>query len=270
MPHAVGTGAYHVGVEVYDKEWSFRRTGDGSSGVFSREPGECEEHCCREAERMGRTELSQREVDALLRELANSWPGSGFNLLRRNSGHFCDELCNKLGVGPVPEWAMSLAGKGAALDEQLQQVTENARAVASTLAARANEFDERYQIRNTADAHVQNLRAKTKELDARFGITDKAANVAAKAQGLAVHAAANTCSAIRSGKEARGATESDNYQFGDLTRGIVQSALKRGHANGSDGGGRELADAARGPLRGTPVNSAGTAEAAPEAAGRGG
>eukprot|EP00439_Symbiodinium_sp_Y106_P024016 s7610_g2.t3 len=61
---AIGTGAFHAGVEVYGAEWSFGYTDDGGSGIFSCaaglyqcDPGECGEHTYREAEGVAKTAI---------------------------------------------------------------------------------------------------------------------------------------------------------------------------------------------------------------------
>lgn len=113
---AVGTGAFHAGVEVYYSEWSFGCTpGPNRSGIFCVPPRSCDVHKFRESIVMGETHLSEEEVCALIDGLALQWNADGYDLLRRNCCHFSDELCIQLGVGPVPEWVTSLAGVGAML-----------------------------------------------------------------------------------------------------------------------------------------------------------
>lgn len=118
--HAVGTGAFHAGVEVYSSEWSFGNTpGPTRSGIFRTPPRTCDDHKFRESIVMGETSLSEKEVHAIIGGLAPRWDANSYDLLRRNCCHFADALCIQLGVGPVPEWVTSLAGVGAMLQSLL-------------------------------------------------------------------------------------------------------------------------------------------------------
>jgi len=119
---AVGTGAFHTGVEVYGKEWSFGFTNDGSSGIFSCPPRCCKTHAYREAIPMGETFMSQVEVEALLVRLEHDWRGAQYDVLRRNCTHFSEEFCRKLGVGPVPRWVGNIALAGRTVDIGIQRV----------------------------------------------------------------------------------------------------------------------------------------------------
>uniref|UniRef100_A0A6T0WDF2 PPPDE domain-containing protein n=1 Tax=Alexandrium monilatum TaxID=311494 RepID=A0A6T0WDF2_9DINO len=119
---AVGTGAFHTGVEVYGKEWSFGFTSDGSSGIFSCPPRCCKTHAYRESVHLGETELSQLDVEALLSELSSQWRGGHYDVLRRNCTHFSEELCRCLGVGPVPAWVGNIALAGRTVDIGMQRV----------------------------------------------------------------------------------------------------------------------------------------------------
>eukprot|EP00929_Paragymnodinium_shiwhaense_P101839 TRINITY_DN65035_c0_g1_i1.p1 TRINITY_DN65035_c0_g1~~TRINITY_DN65035_c0_g1_i1.p1 ORF type:complete len:572 (+),score=66.59 TRINITY_DN65035_c0_g1_i1:81-1796(+) len=117
IARAMGSGAYHAGVEVYGWEWSFGGFTDGpyGSGVFRVPPKTADVYMYREGVHMGMTPLASHEVDMLLDRLAREWHGNTYDLLRHNCCHFSDELCIKLGVGPIPSWVTSLAGAGAML-----------------------------------------------------------------------------------------------------------------------------------------------------------
>lgn len=119
---AVGTGAFHTGVEVYGKEWSFGFTNDGSSGIFSCPPQQCKTHAYREAVPMGETTLSQIEVEDMLIQLALDWKGTQYDVLRRNCTHFSCEFCKRLGLGPVPAWVGNIALAGRTVDIGIQRV----------------------------------------------------------------------------------------------------------------------------------------------------
>lgn len=113
----VGTGAFHCGVEVYGKEWSFRGRCCIGTGVFASRPRCCENHSYSETIAMGPTALPAAEVSRLLSVLQREWPGLSYDTLRRNCCHFSDKLCRHLGVGGIPDWLMSLASAGLYLVE---------------------------------------------------------------------------------------------------------------------------------------------------------
>mmetsp|Transcript_28194 Transcript_28194/g.80423 ORF Transcript_28194/g.80423 Transcript_28194/m.80423 type:complete len:628 (-) Transcript_28194:424-2307(-) len=112
---ALGTGAFHTGVEVYGQEWSYGFSDQRHSGVFCCTPKSCNVHTYREAVEMGQTTLSPGEIKTLIEEMARAWPGTEYDLLRRNCCHFTDELCRRLGTGPLPYWVTNLASAGASL-----------------------------------------------------------------------------------------------------------------------------------------------------------
>mmetsp|Transcript_58665 Transcript_58665/g.166775 ORF Transcript_58665/g.166775 Transcript_58665/m.166775 type:complete len:283 (+) Transcript_58665:112-960(+) len=116
----LGTGLFHCGVEVYGREWSYADNSQPGSlrkdtGVFCCVPCNCEGHSYTQSVQMGRTGASEAEVLRLLRLLRPSWPVEGYDTLTKNCCHFCDELCQRLGVGSVPAWAVSMADAGAAV-----------------------------------------------------------------------------------------------------------------------------------------------------------
>eukprot|EP00411_Alexandrium_monilatum_P031077 CAMPEP_0175369364 /NCGR_PEP_ID=MMETSP0095-20121207/20655_1 /TAXON_ID=311494 /ORGANISM="Alexandrium monilatum, Strain CCMP3105" /LENGTH=333 /DNA_ID=CAMNT_0016667481 /DNA_START=92 /DNA_END=1091 /DNA_ORIENTATION=- len=114
----LGTGAFHCGVEVYGREWSFSDTEDGGGfGVFCSRPRRCEGHNYSESVRMGRTNMTQSEVLKLIQLLTGYWPVAAYNTLTKNCCHFCNEFCLRLRVGSIPGWVMNLAGTGAAIME---------------------------------------------------------------------------------------------------------------------------------------------------------
>lgn len=105
-----GTGAFHAGVEVYDKEWSF-----GSCGLFCNNPMAAKGHAYKESVPIGHTTMSEQQVLALLRRLNKLWNGSEYNLLKRNCCHFSDALCKELTGQAVPARIQTLAATGAAI-----------------------------------------------------------------------------------------------------------------------------------------------------------
>lgn len=113
---AVGTGAYHAGVEVYGIEFSFGRCEDPNvTGICCVPPKGCTAHPFRESLPMGDTSMTKKEVEQLMRRLCMEWMSMDYDILRNNCCHFSAELCKQLGVGPVPSWVTSLAGVGAVI-----------------------------------------------------------------------------------------------------------------------------------------------------------
>merc|ERR1740123_1027546 len=116
----IGSGAFPCGVEVYGKEWSFRRSTTSTTGIFWVYPRCCPGASYCEPVSMGNTCMSPDQVASLLTGMSIEWPGVSYSLLKRNCCDFCDDLCKQLGVGPIPSWATHLAKTGAAiLDEGL-------------------------------------------------------------------------------------------------------------------------------------------------------
>mmetsp|Transcript_97943 Transcript_97943/g.204300 ORF Transcript_97943/g.204300 Transcript_97943/m.204300 type:complete len:237 (+) Transcript_97943:85-795(+) len=114
-----GTGAFHCGVEVYGTEWSYSEILQPEyrdyTGVFCCLPRRCEGHIYQQSIAMGKTNKSEAEVKRILQRLERDWIVSDYDLLRRNCCHFCNEFCERLHVGSVPNWVMSLAGAGASV-----------------------------------------------------------------------------------------------------------------------------------------------------------
>merc|ERR1719482_2559590 len=81
----VGTGAFHVSVEIYGTEWSYGSGEPGpeceplylhdgtGSGINGCEPHSCQLHSFAETVPMGETLLTEMEVKELLNALASDW-----------------------------------------------------------------------------------------------------------------------------------------------------------------------------------------------------
>lgn len=110
----LGTGAFHCGIEIHGREWSFRAT-DVGTGIFWEQPRRCLGHTYRESVPMGEIRLSEGHVLRLLKLMEGEWWGITYDTLTRNCCHFSDELCQLLGVGSIPAWTTSLASTGDAL-----------------------------------------------------------------------------------------------------------------------------------------------------------
>jgi hypothetical protein len=112
----LGGGAFHVGVEVFGKEWSYAITNE-VTGVTRVKPGAHPHHVYREAVELGNTHLMADEVNHLVVRLGEKWVSNEYHPLRHNCCMFCAELCRALGVQGLPEWVTRLQETGLAIDK---------------------------------------------------------------------------------------------------------------------------------------------------------
>jgi len=93
-------GAFHAGVEVHGKEWSY-----GSSGVSWIAPRSHDVHIYRQSVLIGLTMSNPVEIITKLeREVKPHWPGDDYDLFKRNCCNFSDELCQLLAGKQIPAW----------------------------------------------------------------------------------------------------------------------------------------------------------------------
>jgi len=119
----LGTGIFHCGIQVMNEEWSFRGGRREGTGVFNCTPGTCANLHPREIVRLGSVLLPEGKVREILETMKVQWPSRGYDMLRRNCSHFCDEFCQHLGVGTLPQWVKNMAQTGAGLASMTSQVT---------------------------------------------------------------------------------------------------------------------------------------------------
>jgi hypothetical protein len=111
----LGTGAFHCGVEVYGREWSYQPKPDHTTGVFFCKPRHCKAQYSFESIAMGTTRLTDLQVQLLIAELQEEWYGDDYDLLAKNCCHFCQALCEHLGAEDLPPWVTSLSDTGLAV-----------------------------------------------------------------------------------------------------------------------------------------------------------
>jgi len=92
---------YHLGVEVYGEEWSFLYFEDcwddeSISGVIRCHPKHNADFEYQESINLGRTSLSEDEVDDILLRLHEEYPACSYHLTRRNCLTFAEELSRLL------------------------------------------------------------------------------------------------------------------------------------------------------------------------------
>lgn len=107
-----GAPTFHCGVQVNGNEWSFGAAGKakGSEGVYSYTPGKSDGRSCTESRPIGTTALDEKAVLMLIAKMKMNWPASAYDAATCNCGHFCNELCRRLGLGGIPQTVIYRAG----------------------------------------------------------------------------------------------------------------------------------------------------------------
>jgi len=209
---AMGTGAFHAGVEVYGKEWSYGFTYK-DTGIFAVVPKECAGPTFRESLCQGETSLSEEEVDKLISELKPDWIGTEYDLLRHNCCVFSNAFCERLGVKALPKWVTNLAQAGATVCNGALAAKDAAQHAAIIAAAKAGNLDQKYNIRGTAEAKAQDFLNAASDFDGKYQIRDKSKNLMLSAQDKA--------------KDLLGSAQAaaSNYQIQEKAKGVVCKVL---------------------------------------------
>jgi hypothetical protein len=93
-------GAFHAGVEIYGREWSF-----GTDGVCFSIPKTHDVHVYRDSIPIGETKYSPQEIDSILEdEIFGKWQGKAYDLLARNCCSFSRSFCKRLTGDGIPDW----------------------------------------------------------------------------------------------------------------------------------------------------------------------
>jgi hypothetical protein len=108
-------GVFHGGLQIYDLEWSFGMTEGSDTGVHSCLPRCHRQHRFRESVCLGLTPLTKGQVNDVIVQMIEDWPGDSYDVLSRNCCTFCTELAFRLGVERPPAWVDRFARAGAAL-----------------------------------------------------------------------------------------------------------------------------------------------------------
>ncbi len=148
--HAVGTGAYHVGVEINGVEYAYGATSvPNQTGVFTCFPRLSPGYQYRTTVDLGSRPLvrrswlaapSQDETGAtvfreaseyvegrtLMKEMAREYMGSDYDILRKNCCTFARDACLRLGVpeNEIPTWFCNLAESGAFTQDAVRATVE--------------------------------------------------------------------------------------------------------------------------------------------------
>ena len=187
--------------------------------------------------RAGELFAADAEVAALLARLMDRWPGTEYDLTRRNCCHFAEELCSALGVEPkFPGWVNRLASAGAAVGD-----------ACAAVLVQAQQLDDKFRIREQSGGAWLKACDAAAGLDSRFGITQRASEavgaVAAAQQKIAQSEAVQSASA--KAKQAASALDEKLGGIGgkaSKAMASVQNRMQSGLA-----GAESMAEAAKAP-----------------------
>jgi len=117
-------GVFHAGIEVNGLEWSFGLSlVETLPGISCCKPRVHPAHRFRQTHRLKNTTLSAEDIGDMISKLLEEYPGSDYDLLRRNCCHFADDFSRRLGAGRIPRWVHRLARVGAQVDGLMQAVS---------------------------------------------------------------------------------------------------------------------------------------------------
>ena len=136
--HQLGTGAYHVGIEVNGVEYAYgAATQPGRTGVFTCFPKMSPGYQYRTSINLGKRPQVRRKVPvtngngiviveertveatAVLKEMAFEYLGTDYDILRKNCCSFACDASQRFGVPEeeIPSWFRNLAESGAATQD---------------------------------------------------------------------------------------------------------------------------------------------------------
>lgn len=136
--HELGTGAYHVGVDINGIEYAFGSTDvPGRTGVFTCKPMHSMGYQYRTTIDLGQRTVTRRKwkrvprpdnsgedrievekyIDGrqIIKEMIPEYMGTDYDLLRKNCCTFARDACLRMNVPPeeIPSWFRNLAESGA-------------------------------------------------------------------------------------------------------------------------------------------------------------
>lgn len=94
----IGMGAFHVGVEVMEREWFFAYGDSARTGLAYIQPKTHRSHIYLESVCMGMSPFSEYEIKVAIGKAMDAWPASSYHILRRNCLHFAEDLLQRLEV----------------------------------------------------------------------------------------------------------------------------------------------------------------------------
>jgi hypothetical protein len=159
--HDLGTGAYHVGVEINGAEYAYGATNTpGKSGVFACTPRSSPGYQYRQTIDFGERPLVRSswvtlskqiegrdkpstvytqveeyvEGEQVIKEMQREYMGTDYDILRKNCCSFARDACLRLGLAPeeIPSWFSNLAESGATTHDLALQTVEPINGLLST------------------------------------------------------------------------------------------------------------------------------------------
>jgi hypothetical protein len=113
----MGVGAYHSGVEIEGKEWTF-----SPAGVFFTAPRAEQLGKFKSSVDMGCHVASAQDFQQAIAELRREFPEGSYDLVKKNCNNFSDAMCKKLLRKGIPAWVNRAAMFGSTIlkpsDEQ--------------------------------------------------------------------------------------------------------------------------------------------------------
>lgn len=164
----LGLGVYHSGVQVHGVEYAFGAHDHATTGVFEVEPKLCPGFTFRKSILIGRTDLGDKEVQALMEKLSKEYLGNTYNLISKNCNHFCNDLSIRLTGKPIPSWVNRLARLGllckcvlpAALDEtKVRQVRSESKTHSEGDKKKLRSQSSRFESSNSTSSTEPSLSA---------------------------------------------------------------------------------------------------------------
>lgn len=126
--HSIGTGAYHVGLEINGIEYAYgANSTKGLTGIFTCEPRCSPGYQFRTTIDFGKRVVKKKSRSArnrkdravegqeIVRGMASEYLGTDYDLLRKNCCTFAHDVCIRLGIDEeeIPSWFHNLAAAGA-------------------------------------------------------------------------------------------------------------------------------------------------------------
>ena len=122
------SGAFHTGVEVHGREWSFGATADEDAcGIFACAARSCRPHEYRESVSLGTSKMTALDVFNVLLRLEPTWSGASYDVLRKNCNSFCIVLAGELGAADIPRWTHCLGDGIGSLDDRARRALSSLR-----------------------------------------------------------------------------------------------------------------------------------------------
>ncbi|CAM9631115.1 unnamed protein product [Ascophyllum nodosum] len=106
--HPIGMGAYHSGLEVEGREYTY----GGGGGIFDHDPRKAHGAHFREAVSMGSFAGEPGTLARALDALREEFGPDRYNILMRNCNTFSSALCEELLGRPIPGYVNRLAWMG--------------------------------------------------------------------------------------------------------------------------------------------------------------